>query len=207
MLSNHISRCFSSPLVTHLVLVQRHRAYSSRPSNDADDFGATRQWYKDLKDGKLDLHGKTSFSGSQIGNANVAKLAKISYTRASGPGGQKVNKTNSKAVTVWDMEALEKLIPKTLHPALLKSSYYARSSNTFKIECDTFRNQTDNRKESFRRLDKEIERIYEEVVPGATSKEQQLHVKQLVQADNHARLKMKKQHSDKKQARKKGGWD
>ncbi|PQE13415.1 peptidyl-tRNA hydrolase domain-containing protein [Rutstroemia sp. NJR-2017a BVV2] len=169
-------------------LLYNCRTFTSKGQPNADDeaeFDIARKWF-------------TAFDVSTI----PEKMAKTTFSASSGPGGQKTNKTSSKATTVWPMKSLESVMPKVIHRELLHSSYYVASSHSILIQCDSNRGQVDNKEETYRRLHEEIKRIYKASVPGVTPAEQKKKVEQLKAAGNAARLRMKKQHSDKKKSRK-----
>ncbi|RFU30869.1 hypothetical protein B7463_g5494, partial [Scytalidium lignicola] len=137
-------------------------------------------------------------------NTISRKLGKTEFSRSSGPGGQKVNKTSSKATTVWPMSSLKLHIPNILIPELRNSSYYVASSDSISIQCDTHRDQTKNLEETYARLNEEIQRVFKHRIPGVTSAEQRKKVEKLHKLENDARLKTKKIHGDKKKARRSG---
>ncbi|KAM0146786.1 hypothetical protein ACHAQE_010549 [Botrytis cinerea] len=178
------------PLFTRLHF-QGCRTYSVQ-STDEIEFEVARTWY-------------SNFNESTIST----KLAETTYSAAGGPGGQKTNKTSSKANTVWSMKKLDAILPLTISNGLRRGTYYLKNTDAIQIQCDSSRNRTDNKEETHRRLHEEIRRIYRTTVPGKASIEQQQRVKHLQTAANTARLKMKKQHGDKKKSRSsgKGGSD
>ncbi|KUJ14664.1 uncharacterized protein LY89DRAFT_698343 [Mollisia scopiformis] len=172
-----------------LSLLRGFRTSSHSKSDDEEaDFEAAREWYKGFN--------KTTIP---------SKIAETSFSRASGPGGQKTNKTSSKATTTWPLHALLRHVPKVLHQDLRACRYYVPSSDSITIQCDTDRNQSNNREETYQRLTDEIAKMYKKRVPGVTSLEQKKRVENLMKADNAARLRMKKSHGDKKRARSGGG--
>jgi peptidyl-tRNA hydrolase ICT1 len=75
--SQTLKSCCTAPFRGQLALLQTCRAYSSRSSNDneAADLDAARQWFR------------------QFGKSTIpVKIAKTTFSRSSGPGGQKTNK-------------------------------------------------------------------------------------------------------------------
>ncbi|PQE14407.1 peptidyl-tRNA hydrolase domain-containing protein [Rutstroemia sp. NJR-2017a BBW] len=156
---------YASSLQSNSALLHNCRTFTSKGQPNADDeaeFDAARKWF-------------AAFDASTI----PAKLSKTTFSASSGPGGQKVNKTSSKATTVWPMKSLESIMPKVIHRELLRSSYYAASSHSILIQCDSNRGQVDNKEETYRRLHEEIRRIYKASVPGVTPAEQKKKVEQL----------------------------
>ncbi|PMD13965.1 hypothetical protein NA56DRAFT_636668 [Hyaloscypha hepaticicola] len=215
MLHVHVLESLSkSPSRSLLALLQDCRAYSSRSTSDSEaaDLNAAREWFR-------------GFNKSTI----PEKISKTEFSRSSGAGGQKVNKTSSKATTVWELHALYPHVPKILHQGLRNSRYYVSSSDSIKMQCDTSRSQPDNKAENHRKLFEEITALYKQRVPGLTSPEQLKRIEQLtilshrarqsecrrknldttalmkLRPETSARLRMKKLQGDKKRSRSGGG--
>ncbi|MCJ1471299.1 hypothetical protein MMC07_009947 [Pseudocyphellaria aurata] len=129
------------------------------------------------------------------------KLGQVSFSKSSGPGGQNVNKVNSKATVRFQMKDLTPIIPAILYAQLLASKYYAANSHSLVIHADGSRKQADNVHECFKKLWLLIE-AGKTAVKGETSPEQVARVKNLQRRENEARLRAKKTHSNKKSARK-----
>ena len=91
----------------------------------------------------------------------------LSYVRSSGPGGQNVNKVNSKAVLRWNLHA-------SALPMELRSRLLARLSNQLTVEgeiiimSDRFRDQTRNREDCYEKFQKLLQAAME--VPKARRK-------------------------------------
>lgn len=184
-------RTFAASRLRHQIwFITNCRAYSSPYGSvsEADELEAAREWYRGFKRGTI-----------------PAKIGETSFSRSSGPGGQKVNKTSSKATTMWPLRALCEHVPKALHQGLRDSRYYVSSSDALAIQCDTGRSQTANREETHARLHDEITLIYKNRVPGITSPEQKKRIEALKKSENTVRLKIKKMHGEKKRARSGGG--
>ncbi|KAI5212949.1 hypothetical protein AUEXF2481DRAFT_90446 [Aureobasidium subglaciale EXF-2481] len=130
-------------------------------------------------------------------------ICDVSFSRSSGPGGQNVNKVNSKATLRLPLSALLPMLPVVLRPAVSKSRFSAKDDLV--IQADDSRKQAENVHRCFIKLHEMIVQVGREVVPGETSAEQVERVKKLQKAENEGRLKMKKKHSDKKSARRGGG--
>ncbi|PSS08971.1 hypothetical protein M430DRAFT_37115 [Amorphotheca resinae ATCC 22711] len=173
------------PLSEQLRFTQNLRGYASQSvdANEAD-LDAARRWFSNFNK-----------------NTIPESISRTTFSRASGAGGQKVNKTSSKATTVWAISSLQRYVPKVLISELRSCRYYVPSSDSISIQSDTSRSQTDNTEDTHRKLMEEIKQIYKKSVPGVTSPEQKERVDQLKKSENLARLKMKKRHGDKKKAR------
>ncbi|KAF1351888.1 hypothetical protein BDV97DRAFT_265262, partial [Delphinella strobiligena] len=128
-------------------------------------------------------------------------ICQVSFSRSSGPGGQNVNKVNSKATIRLPLSSLLPILPPLLRPAVLRSRYCAAKSDALVIQADDSRKQNDNVHSCFVKLHNMIVEAGQDVVPGETSAEQLERVKKLQKAENEGRLKSKKKHSDKKSSR------
>ncbi|XMA14096.1 hypothetical protein WAI453_006887 [Rhynchosporium graminicola] len=166
MLAHRALQSLAPQLRGQFVFVQNYRVYSGSSGSESEeaDLEAAREWYKGFKKSTI-----------------PAKLGQTTYARSSGPGGQKVNKTSSKAITVWPLYALRSHVPKVLYQGLLDSRYYVASSESISIQCDTARSQSDNKEETHTRLHDELAQIYKMRVPGVTSPEQKQKIEHLYQ--------------------------
>jgi ribosome-associated protein len=78
----------------------------------------------------------------------------LTYARSSGPGGQNVNKVNSKAILRWDLTSSPSV------PLILKGRLLSRlrpqltSEGEIVISSDRFRDQPKNREDCFEKLQK-----------------------------------------------------
>ncbi|KAM0811490.1 hypothetical protein AB5N19_11846 [Seiridium cardinale] len=123
------------------------------------------------------------------------------YSRSSGPGGQHVNKTETKATTVWPVHELTQTLPKLLHPALRTSRYYTSRTDSLTIQAQTQRSRTANTDENVQKLADEIQRIYREAVPGVTNAKKVKKYEALEKAFHDNRVRSKKLQSAKKASR------
>ncbi|KAI1821631.1 hypothetical protein F4861DRAFT_451258 [Xylaria intraflava] len=135
-------------------------------------------------------------------NEDALPKGQTSYSRSSGPGGQHVNKTESKATTVWPLGELSKGLPKLICHALRSSRYYAMRTDSITIQAQTHRSRTANTDENRQKLIEELRRIYQEKVPAATSEKKIKKHKEMAKAFHQSRLNAKKQQSSKKAFRK-----
>ncbi|KAI9149792.1 hypothetical protein H9P43_009971 [Blastocladiella emersonii ATCC 22665] len=123
-----------------------------------------------------------------------------SYARASGPGGQNVNKVNTKVIMrVHDFSFMPPYCEAKLR-ALQANSI--NKNDELIIASDRFRIQRGN-------LDDCVQKLYEMVVeagyvPRETSQSQRRRVGKLIEGENERRLEAKK-HSGKKKAERRGG--
>ncbi|KAK3990977.1 hypothetical protein QBC44DRAFT_264056 [Cladorrhinum sp. PSN332] len=124
-----------------------------------------------------------------------------SYSRSSGPGGQHVNKTESKATTVWPVSQLLSHIPKLLHAGIRESKYYSKRNDHITIQAQTQRSRTANTDENRHKLFEEIQDLYQRTVPNETSQDKKRKHEALRKSANEARIKEKKYQSSKKASR------
>lgn len=93
---------------------------------------------------------------------NVSHEVDFTYTRSSGPGGQNVNKVNSKAVLRW--KPLESLTLKEQLPAWVRErilnqlSPQLTSQGELVLSSDRYRDQPRNREDCLQRLHHLIEK-------------------------------------------------
>ncbi|KAF2794995.1 hypothetical protein K505DRAFT_302982 [Melanomma pulvis-pyrius CBS 109.77] len=168
------------------------RLAAARNTNEASDeeLQAARKWLNDL-------HAETI----------PKSIGEMSFSRSSGPGGQNVNKVNSKATLQVPLEGLLKYIPTALHSEIRTSRYIAPRSNNIIIQADDSRKQVDNAHSCYARLHQMVVEAGRNAVPGETSAEQSKRVKNLQKTENEYRLKSKKQHSAKKSSRRGQSYD
>ncbi|PGH21573.1 hypothetical protein AJ80_03133 [Polytolypa hystricis UAMH7299] len=140
-------------------------------------------------------------------NTIPRNVGDASYSRSSGPGGQNVNKVNSKATLKVPLDRLTKIVPLALHNELRASRYHAERSGNLVIQSDESRQQSKNLDLCYEKLRDVLLAAGKTAVPGETSPEQRQRVKELNKAGNEARLKEKKKHSSKKSNRKGSRFD
>ncbi|CEJ56055.1 hypothetical protein PMG11_02280 [Penicillium brasilianum] len=134
-------------------------------------------------------------------------VGQVSFSRSSGPGGQNVNKVNSKATLKVPLATLFPLVPPLLHPQLRSSRYATDRSQALVIQSDESRQQATNVELCYEKLNRLLVSSAKEVIPGETSQEQKDRVSKLQRTQNEARLKSKKFHSSKKSNRRGNKYD
>lgn len=77
------------------------------------------------------------------------------------------------------MDTLAPHVPKVLHEELRGCRYYNRKSNTLSIQSDVYRNQPENKRETFERLSNELTKLYKNRVPGVTLPEKYAKVEEM----------------------------
>ncbi|KAL7269407.1 hypothetical protein RUND412_007937 [Rhizina undulata] len=133
------------------------------------------------------------------------RSCEITFSRSSGPGGQNVNKINSKATLRLSLRDNAGFMPNFILQKVRENSNYLTKNDEIVIQSDNFRTQSQNVDECFRRLHDSIRGCIQ--LPGETSPEQKKHVTKLQKEENERRIKMKKMHSNKKSARRSQGGD
>ncbi|KAF2685588.1 hypothetical protein K458DRAFT_441999 [Lentithecium fluviatile CBS 122367] len=171
----------------------------------AEELQAARKWLEQL-------HAETI----------PRSIGELSFSRSSGPGGQNVNKVNSKATLKVPLDALLQHVPSALHGEIRRSRYVAARTSALIIQADDSRKQNDNAHSCYRRLYEAIVDAGRHAIPGETSAEQAERVEKLYvdralsrrvltatrqKSDNERRLKSKKTHSAKKSSRRGRGDD
>lgn len=105
------------------------------------------------------------------------------------------------------IDRLFPLIPGLLRSAVLSSRYYSDKSHSLLIQADYSRRQGANRDACYGKLHELLIELAKDEIPGETSQAQKERVRGLQQLECEARLRSKKQHSNKKASRSKGHGD
>ncbi|KAH6990520.1 hypothetical protein BKA56DRAFT_667083 [Ilyonectria sp. MPI-CAGE-AT-0026] len=159
---------------------KRYQAYEAELDKDA--LAEARAWYR-------------SFSPAQLPKGNTT------YARSSGPGGQHVNKTETKAITVYPIKDLLSMLPNSIHSGIRKSKYYTVNSDSLTFQAQTSRSRDANAEDNRKKLVEEVTRIYHEATPAETSEEKKKKHEDIRDKFHDSRVKQKKFNSSKKQAR------
>ncbi|KAL0578078.1 hypothetical protein V5O48_003896 [Marasmius crinis-equi] len=137
------------------------------------------------------------------------KLVELSFSASSGPGGQHVNRTNSKATLRCSVSSA--WIPQWARPVLVKSPYYAPSSKSLLITSILSRSQHQNVDDCLSKLHALVLSAASASVKNETPEEKKKHVANLERAAKERRRKEKSYRSDVKKSRGKAyggsGWD
>ncbi|KAK3321584.1 hypothetical protein B0H66DRAFT_175389 [Apodospora peruviana] len=136
----------------------RHQAFDA--GLDQDQLAEARKWFQTLRP---DLLPK----GNTV------------YSRSSGPGGQHVNKTESKATTTWPISQLLTFLPKILHADIRASKYYSKNSDCIIIQAQTQRSRSANTDDNHLKLFNELLCLYTKAVPEESSPEKKRKYKAL----------------------------
>ncbi|KAL7938820.1 hypothetical protein V8C35DRAFT_276049 [Trichoderma chlorosporum] len=162
------------------VRFKRYEAYDAQLDQDA--LAEARLWYN-------------SFDASQLPKGTTT------YARSSGPGGQHVNKTETKAITAYPVKDLLAVLPKHLHYVVRYSKYYTAGNDSLTFSAQTHRSKSANLEENKRKLIDEIMSIYREMTPAETSSEKKKKHQEIEKRFHEGRVQDKKFNSAKKQSR------
>ncbi|KAM0525473.1 hypothetical protein ACHAPE_000178 [Trichoderma viride] len=168
------------PLLSQSIRFKRYEAFDARLDQDA--LAEARLWY-------------SSFDASQLPKGSTT------YARSSGPGGQHVNKTETKAITVYPVNELLGVLPKFLHPAVQSSKYYTAGNDSLTFAAQTHRSRSANLDENRRKLIDEVMSIYRDMTPAETSSDKKKKFQEVEKRFHEARVQDKKLNSAKKQSR------
>ncbi|KAG8836593.1 hypothetical protein FRB91_008575 [Serendipita sp. 411] len=128
----------------------------------------------------------------------------VTFARSSGPGGQHVNTTNSKAVVKLPLKSPQ--IPSWARDALRQSPSYVRSSDSLQTSSMTSRTQGANLDECLSKLHSIILKAATESVPTLPSVEQQERVKEFQKKEQVQRKEFKMKRKNVKRGRS-AKWD
>ncbi|KAI9724253.1 MAG: hypothetical protein M1828_003677 [Chrysothrix sp. TS-e1954] len=164
--SLHLIRC--GRLSSHLSLhsnshgARLFASQSASPSDREEELKRARTWIKDFNADTL-----------------PKSLYDVSFSRSSGPGGQNVNKVNSKATMKVDLATLLQHVPSVLEASIRASQYCTTRSETVVISSDDSRKQGDNARHCEAKLYDMIVEAGKRAVPGETSDAQRRRVQNL----------------------------
>lgn len=125
----------------------------------------------------------------------------VKFVRSSGPGGQSVNKTNSKADVRFNVYAASWLPNWVRERLVALQQKKINTDGELVVQSDRHRSQHDNLEDCMRKLQSYIDDAA--YVPNQEADEQKKKkLKKKVKKANEKRLESKKQHSEKKKMRK-----
>ena len=120
---------------------------------------------------------------------------RFSFSRSSGPGGQKVNKSNTKVTLKWNVAFTSSITESQRQLLAKKLNNRINDEGDLVIQSDRFRNRTRNREDC-------LEKLYEMIQKALKKPKKRLSTKP-TRSSIENRLKSKKEHANKKRDRRK----
>ncbi len=117
------------------------------------------------------------------------------YSKSSGPGGQKVNKTNTKVSLIWDVNKSTSLSKAVKERFIHKFTSRIQLDGTLQITSQRFRSQARNTTDCTEKLHKMVNSVLRPPKKRRPTRPTKSSVEK--------RLQQKKAHSDKKKSRQK----
>ncbi|KAJ9297816.1 hypothetical protein DTO271G3_4037 [Paecilomyces variotii] len=182
--------CFRYAFTQRQFASRRAAALQHVEEVSEEDLRAAREWLAKLNSNTIPRH-----------------ICEVAFSRSSGPGGQNVNKVNTKATLRVPFSSLLPLVPPVLHSQLRSSRYAAERTDSLVIQSDDSRKQSANVESCFEKLRLLLASAGKDAIRGETSEEQKEKVKKLQKVENEARIQMKKHLSDKKSSRRGSKYD
>lgn len=108
---------------------------------------------------------------AQVVNMSTSMETKIISLTNAVNGSTNLDRTETKATTVYPLKELLATLPKNLHSGLRCSKYYVANNDSLTFQDQTHRSRTTNADENRRKLMEEIARIYRVTTPAETSNE------------------------------------
>ncbi|KAF7773156.1 hypothetical protein Agabi119p4_5323 [Agaricus bisporus var. burnettii] len=142
----------------------------------------------------------SEFEGVSIPRSSV----ELQFARSSGPGGQNVNKVNTKAVIKCSLNS--SWIPVWARSELRQCSYYVASSHCIQVSSTTTRSQAQNVDDCLAKLHATILSAAKALIKNEPSEAQKQKVEKHQKAEKARRKSEKMRRSDVKRGRSNNDW-
>ncbi|KZT07619.1 uncharacterized protein LAESUDRAFT_650825 [Laetiporus sulphureus 93-53] len=132
-------------------------------------------------------------------------LVELSFSRSSGPGGQNVNKVNTKATLRCPLNS--EWIPLWAREHIRKTPHYVSTTQSIQITSTVYRSQSQNVQDCLSKLHALIVSASSASLIKETSEEQKERVRRLERAEKAKRKTAKVKRSEIKRSRSSRDWD
>lgn len=121
---------------------------------------------------------------------SLEKKTTFTFSRSSGPGGQNVNKVNTKVHATVSLHAIEGLSEDERKRVIINLAKHTSTKGVLSVHADEFRSQLNNRKAALNRLEKRITVATKSTKPRKPTKpSRKANLKRLAKKRNRARIK------------------
>ncbi|TGZ84597.1 hypothetical protein EX30DRAFT_392031 [Ascodesmis nigricans] len=134
------------------------------------------------------------------------KQCKVTFAASSGPGGQHVNRSSTKATLHFEL-AKAAWLPSLVLKKVRENSHHLTKHDAIIFQSDETRSQHENMDKVFEHLYNELKSCVSRDVPGETSPEKHERVMKLQKAEREERKRIKNFQKAKKDARRGRGSD
>ncbi|CCK67834.1 Pth4p KNAG_0A01450 [Huiozyma naganishii CBS 8797] len=143
-----------------------------------------------------------------LNSATLSQNGRIKYRfdRSSGPGGQNINKVNTKCTLTVPQFSADSWFPTLVREQIMGNSggricrYYSRLGDSLTVQSDETRSRSSNQERCLEKLVDEIKQVC--WFPTETPVETRQKWAKIARQRNRRRLQEKRIHSDKKRSRK-----
>ncbi|MDH5381719.1 MAG: alternative ribosome rescue aminoacyl-tRNA hydrolase ArfB [Cyclobacteriaceae bacterium] len=117
---------------------------------------------------------------------NLKREIKVKTSRSGGPGGQHVNKVESKVQVIFNIPESAFLTPEQKEQLLAKYASKISKEGDLTVTCEAHRSQIKNKEQAFKKMDRLIGKAFEmkkarkKTGPTRASKEKRLKGKKLL---------------------------